>query len=219
MNAPLLHPALMDDAAGIRLDLNANGILMTAEEFEAVTEWDEHYRYELINGVVVVNPAVSISEADANEELGRLLRNYAELHPQGKVLDLTVYERDVRVTRNTIRRCDRALWIGLGREPDIRQDIPTIIVEFVSSGRRNFLRDYVDKRREYLAAGVREYWVINRFTASLHVFFPEGSPLEERVVSESEIYATPRLPGFELPLARLVAKAVRWDKPMRNNKK
>jgi Uma2 family endonuclease len=203
-------PDIRDMAAGFRLDANANGMLMTPDEFEAVTDWDEQFRYELINGVVVVSPAVTTGEADPNEDLGHLLRTYQESHPQGKALDLTVYERDVRVGEN-IRRCDRALWIGLGHDPDIKHDIPAIVVEFVSKGRRNLLRDYVDKRREYLAAGVKEYWVFNRFTRLMHVFTPPVEENRERVVSDTEVYTTPLLPGFEVPIARLMAKAVRWD--------
>jgi Uma2 family endonuclease len=211
MNAPLLHPDLRDPPLTLRLTRAANGILMTPEEFEAITEYDERYRYELINGVVIVNPAVSIGETDPNEELGRLLRNYAEADPKGSALDATVYERDVRIGDN-IRRCDRAIWTGLGRLPDTKIDIPSIVIEFVSRGKRSFLRDYVDKRAEYLSAGVREYWVINRFAGAMHVFFPPSSPVAERVVEESQTYSTPLLPGFVLPLARLIAKGVRWDK-------
>jgi Uma2 family endonuclease len=184
---------------------------MTPEEFDAVTDWDENFRYELINGVVIVSPAVSTGEADPNEDLGYLLRYYQENHPRGGVLDLTVYERDIRVGDN-IRRCDRAVWIGLGRNPDVKADVPTIVVEFVSYGKRNYLRDFVDKRAEYLSSGVKEYWIINRFSRLLHVFTPPPENHQERVVQESEIYTTPLLPGFELPLARILAKAIRWGK-------
>jgi Uma2 family endonuclease len=211
MNALMPMPSLPIYKTKLRLDASANGTLMTPEEFESVTDWDENFRYELINGVVVVSPAVSIGEADPNEELGRLLRNYQDSHAHGKVLDLTVNERDVRIGNN-IRRCDRALWIGLGRDPDIKTDIPAIVVEFVSAGRRNYLRDYVTKREEYLAAGVKEYWIINRFTRQMHVFSPPLAENKEQIVPESEIYKSPLLPGFELPLARILAKALRWDK-------
>lgn len=211
MNALMTMPGLHLANAGVRLDASANGTLMRPEEFEAVTEWDENFRYELIHGVVVVSPAVSDGEADPNEDLGYLLRAYQENHPQGRALDYTAYERDVRIGDN-IRRCDRAVWLGLGRDPDVKADMPAIVVEFVSQGKRNLLRDYVDKRREYLAAGVQEYWVINRFTRLMHVFTPPLSENKERVVKESETYSTPLLPGFELPLARILAKALRWDK-------
>lgn len=211
MNALLSDPALRDETASLRLDASANGMLMSPAEFEAVRDWDQQYRYELIHGVVVASPAVSIGEADPNDDLGHLLRTYQESHPAGKILDLTVYERDVYVSDN-IRRCDRALWVGLGREPDLRRDVPAIVVEFVSAGRRNLLRDYVEKRGEYLAGGVKEYWVINRYTRLMHVFTPPLDENRELVVSENETYTTPLLSGFELPLGRLLAKATRWEK-------
>src|SRR5262245_50340721 len=97
MNAPLLPPNLRADDYRLRLDAGANGMRMTAEEFESITDCDEHFRYELINGVIIVSPAVSTGEADPNEDLGYLLRYYQENHPQGRALDFTVYERDVRV--------------------------------------------------------------------------------------------------------------------------
>src|SRR5208337_602516 len=38
---------------------------------------------------------------------------------------------------------------------------------FVSEGKRNRPRDYHEKRTEYLAAGVREYWINDRFARTL----------------------------------------------------
>jgi hypothetical protein len=50
------------------------GLLMTPDEFDAITDYDDRYRYELIRGVLVVNPIPSEAEGDPNrqshEELG-----------------------------------------------------------------------------------------------------------------------------------------------------
>ena len=62
-----------------------NGIRMTPREFDRA-EFEPGYRYELINGVLVVSPIPSESESDPNEELGRWLRNYQESHPLGAAL-------------------------------------------------------------------------------------------------------------------------------------
>jgi Uma2 family endonuclease len=210
MSALLPMPEVLKNQAGLRLDGGANGMLMSPKEFEAIEDWDKSHRYELIHGVVVVSPAFSTGEADPNEELGLMLRLYRRTHPQGQALDFTVYERDVRIG-DDIRRCDRALWIGLGRRPRIKVDLPAIVVEFVSKGKRNFLRDYIDKRREYLSAGVQEYWVINRFTGGMHVFLPPLDENREIVIESTQTYSTPLLPGFELPLAQLLAQATEWD--------
>ncbi|MBV9122565.1 MAG: Uma2 family endonuclease, partial [Planctomycetes bacterium] len=145
-------------------------------------------------------------ETGPNELLGHWLLNYKEGHPQGSVLDLTLPQQYVRIGANR-RIADRLIWAGLGRRPDIRQDVATIAVEFVSAGKRNWRRDYVDKRKEYMAAGIQEYWIIDRFQRTLTVIRPRPAQPEEQVVGEKGTYQTPLLPGFELPLERLLGAA------------
>ena len=183
-----------------------NGMLMSADEFDAAEDWDELYDYELINGVLIVNPPPAIGERGPNELLGQLLRNYQEQHPQGSSLDYTVGENMVPMGPNR-RRADRVVWAGLGRLPDVDRDVPTIAIEFVSIGRRNRRRDYETKRDEYGEAGVSEYWIIDRFQRQMTVVTYSGEKSKERVVSEKDIYSTPLLPGFQLPLKRLLEES------------
>lgn len=205
-----------------RYGLRSSGMAMSSQQFDATPEWawDDRYRYELINGVLVVSPPGSDAEADPNDELGHLLRTYKESHPQGGALDRTMPERTVPGTPNR-RRCDRAVWTGLGRVPDGKRDVPSIVVEFVSAQRRDMIRDYELKRDEYLAAGVKEYWIIDRFQRIMTVYRnepPETAPspvsspspssaFASVIVKEPEVYRTKLLPGFELPLARLLKAA------------
>jgi Uma2 family endonuclease len=185
------------------------GTLMTAEDFDAVTEFDENYQYELVHGVLVVNPIPLPAETHPNDLLGQWLWNYHESHPEGKILDCTLPQQYVR-TRSSRRLADRLIWTGMGRVPDLRRDVASIAVEFVSTGRRSRQRDYVDKPHEYQEAGISEYWIIDRFQRALTVIRnrPEGQ--EKLVISEDQIYESPLLPGFELPLARLLAAADLW---------
>ena len=199
-----------------RLGPRSSGVLMTPDEFDALDEGDlvEHYRYELVNGVFVVSPIPGISERDPNDELGFLLRLYKEQSGPSSVIDLTVFEQTLPVLANR-RRCDRAIWIGLGRTPDEQVDVPAIVVEFVSSRKRDFIRDYEAKRSEYLSIGVREYWIFDRFRRVLTVFRPEGYDPTERILGEDQTYQTELLPGFELPVGRVLAAADRWEKKPR----
>jgi Uma2 family endonuclease len=196
----------------VRLRRAANGMLLTPEEFDAVTDYDDRYDYELIHGVVIVNPIPLIAERDPNEELGSWLRVYKTSHPQGAALDATVWEQYLR-THDSRRKADRVIWAGLGRLPDPTVDVPTIVVEFVSKRKRDRWRDYVEKRREYLALGVQEYWIIDRFRRIMTVYRRQPGQPAEQVVAEADTYRTDLLPGFELPLARLLALADRWQKP------
>jgi Uma2 family endonuclease len=89
--------------------------------------------------------------------------------------------------------------------------VPAIAVEFVSAGSRSRRRDYEAKRDEYLALGVREYWVIDRFRRTMTIFRIVGSAVQEQIVAENDVYRPALLPGFELPLAKVLAAADRWE--------
>ena len=186
------------------------GLTMTLDEFEEA-DFRSGYRYELIHGVLVVSPLPSAAESTPNDELGFLLREYRYRHSQGAALDETMPERHVR-TRDGRRRADRVIWAGLGRLPDLETDVPTIVVEFVSTSRRDWHRDYVEKRREYREAGVKEYWIVDRFRRTLTVYGNQAANETEIVLGERETHRTDLLPGFELPLARLLAAADQWTK-------
>lgn len=182
------------------------GMRMSPEEFDSVCEWDEDYDYELVQGVLVVVPPVSEGERGPNELLGYWLLSYQERHPQGASLDLTLPESMIQ-TPDCRRRADRAIWTGLGRLPDVRRDRPTIAVEFVSAGKRGVQRDYLQKRDEYLAAGLLEYWIIDRFRRQMIAIRNEAGQPREVVVPEGQVYTTPLLPGFKLPVGDLLARA------------
>ncbi len=194
------------EAVRLQFEPSAAGMLLAPDEFDAA-EFEDGYRYELIHGVLVVSPAPSPQERGPNDRLGHWLCFYQERHPQGSALDETLPEHDVYVGPER-RRADRVIWASLGRQPRA-EETPTIVVEFVSAGRRNLLRDYEEKRREYASLGVQEYWVVDRFRRTLTVFRPDA----KSVYGEDHVYTTPLLPGFELPLAKLLACADRWAAP------
>jgi Uma2 family endonuclease len=56
-------------------------------------------------------------------------------------------------------------------------------------------------------AGVKEYWVIDRFRRQMTVF--RGR--QTMTFKEGDLYTTDLLPGFELSLAKLFAIAADWD--------
>ena len=185
-----------------------NGRLMTPEEFDAIAPIDvaEGYAYELIHGVFIVSPFPGPMETDPNDQLGFLLRLYDLHHPN--IIDKTVYETYIR-TENGRRRADRVIWSGLGRVPKWKLDIPTIVIEFLSAGRQSRQRDYDEKRHEYLNLGVQEYWLFDRFLQRLIVFHRRGGDQVQEIPATGT-YRTPLLPGFELPVGQILARAADW---------
>lgn len=59
--------------------------------------------------------------------------------------------------------------------------------------------------------GINEYWIIDRFRRLLTVIRNHPTKPVEIRVKEDEIYRPPLLPGFELPVGRLLAIADRWE--------
>jgi Uma2 family endonuclease len=193
----------------LRLGPQSAGLLLTPAEFDCASV-DEGWRYELINGVLVVSPTPSRQERGPNETLGHWLQSYQEGHPNGSALDATLPEEQIETKQNR-RRLDRAIWAGLGHDPE-QGEIPTIAVEFVSKGKVNQERDYIAKRAEFREIGLREYWVVDRFRRCLTVYRFTARKDEELLIPEDKTYETPLLPGFVLPLKRLLAMADRWAK-------
>jgi len=193
----------------LRLGPRSAGVLLTTDEFDRA-RFEAGWRYELINEVLVVSPIPSLNERDPNEELGYFLRTYQESHPQGSALDLTIGEQTIETKKNR-RRADRVIWAGLGRLPD-PNETPTIIIELVSKGKINQERDYVAKRAEYREIGVKEYWIIDRFSKTMTVCLFAADRDQELVIAANQTYSTTLLPGYELPLRRLLELAERWGK-------
>lgn len=195
-------PAVGPSSAGIRL---------TPIEFDHLDDFDENYRYELINGVLVVTPPPSEGERGPIFLLGHWLLNYQESLPEDSPTIATLPEHTI-VTEMNRRRADCVIWTDVPRESNPKHTLPTIAIEFVSEGKRDHQRDYVEKLQEYLAAGIREYWIIDRFRRTMTVYTGTPDDSHERIVEENETYTTDLLPGFELPLAKLLAAADQWTK-------
>jgi Uma2 family endonuclease len=190
------------------LGQDSAGLRMTPKEFDAIEEYDENYHYELVDGVLVVSPIPLPVETGPNELLGHLLLIYQEDHPEGRDLDYTLPQQYIRLPRSR-RLADRVIWTGLGRMPKRNRDVPTIVVEFVSRGHRNRQRDYVDKRKDYKRAGIKQYWIIGRFERTITVFTYGATGSRKQVIPEGKTYTSPLLPGFVVPLDRLLIAADR----------
>jgi Uma2 family endonuclease len=75
--------------------------------------------------------------------------------------------------------------------------IPELVIEVVSPGSEH--RDYQEKREEYLAFGVHEYWIVDAERQEVLALRRVGGRWRERILRPPETYRTSVLPGFEFP--------------------
>ncbi|MFG2498494.1 Uma2 family endonuclease [Streptomyces sp. NPDC048441] len=126
-------------------------------------ELPEGYRAEIIEGVIEVSPTARLSHAQIANRLRRALDKFLDggedaCHQDAKVM----YGRRVWIPDAFVGPEDLAPYVdeeGLG----VKSEAVHLVVEVVSTGRRNQDRVRVSKRREYARARIPVYVIIDDY--------------------------------------------------------
>jgi Uma2 family endonuclease len=163
-------------------------------------EVQEGFLYELGRGVIVVSDVPKKRHLYQVQAIHDQLSAYKLSHP-GRIHFITTgSECKILVTGyESERHPDLAVYKT--PPPEAEEDLwsiwfPEVVIEVVSLGSE--LRDYVEKREEYLAFGVHEYWIVDADKEEVLVLRRVGGRWRERVVKPPEIYRPAVLRGFEL---------------------
>lgn len=181
-----------------RLGLADHGRIVSAAEF-AEAEFDEPYKYEREDGRLVVMFPDGYGHQSASEPWRDALVYYKRDHP-GVVRNVFTGSW-VRPDPGKDRIGDIGVYLMASPAPTDDRPVPDLMFEIVSPGRTNRDRDYVIKRAEYEAIGVKEYVIIDRFDRLVTVLSLGEGGYSERVLTEADVYTSPLLPGFEVRLA------------------
>jgi Uma2 family endonuclease len=113
------------------------------------------------------------------------------------------------------------LWLPVmvsGRNPDVAVVVagtakdhrgrrpPSLAIEVVSPGAAARDRDYRTKREEYLAFGLREYWIVDPIERRIIVLIRFGDSWIEHVFNADQVAEGLVLPGFRVAVAELLAQ-------------
>lgn len=158
---------------------------------------------EFTGGFIEVLPMPTLAHQRIVKRLARELADFAE-PDAGEVLFAPL---PVKLGR------------GKWREPDIvfvfsnhlpNGDYPEhadLVMEVVSEGARSRERDYKRKRREYAAAGVREYWIVDPLEECITVLrLQRGRYVEHGVFDRGERAASALLPGFGVDVVAILRR-------------
>lgn len=178
------------------------GRFVSAEEF-AEADFIEPWTYEREAGRLVVVSPDSKEHDDCSEPIRDHLGAFRLAHPG--VIELVVSEAWIRVGGGTDRIADIAVYLVRPKGGPERPDrIPELVFEVVSPDRESRDRDYVRKRREYRALGVREYVIVDRFLGRFVVLTLGPRGYRRRTLRRGQIYQSPLLPGLAIPLDEVV---------------
>ena len=188
----------------IRIGPADHGREMTFEEFEDAEE-TPGYLYELARGVLEVS--IIPGEPHGLLEwffLGRI-RDYDVAHPgvvamAGGPSMFRLWVPEMASARHP----DVSVVLAGTRKVGPRRP-PSLVIEVVSPGEVARRRDYVVKREEYLAFGISEYWIVDRFEKRVTVLWRRGDSWTETVFLDGQVASGLVLPGFAVPVADLWA--------------
>ena len=191
----ILELKLVRHADGLDLDLHPLQGLWTEEQYFALTN-HTNYLIEYSDGELEVLAAPTSRHQVILLLLYDLFR--AVLHPRGKVLvaplRLQVGSRKYRepdilmLLDATDPRYQDALWLGAD-----------LVIEIVSPDRPE--RDTEEKPRDYAAAGISEYWIVNPLSDRISVLALEGNTCNTTgVFGRGDLARSMLLEGFTVPI-------------------
>ena len=136
---------------------------MSRAEFEALPDVDEYRRAEYVDEVALMPPPASGSHNVVGVQLLRLL---ADALPGLRV----VYELGVE-TPTSLRVPDVAVVREVEDRPWV-QEPPVLVAEILSRSTRS--EDLFRKPTEYQAAGIGQYWIVDREQRTVTVLGNNG---------------------------------------------
>ena len=186
----------------LSLGINDHGTSLSADEF-ADAHFDEPWRYELVNGKLIVMAPNGDDHVSASEPILDGIFAYKLAHRD--TVSRVVPEAWIAIDGNTNRIADLAVYLKSARSNlKIPKLVPDIVFEIVSGGGEDRKRDYVDKRAEYLRIGVKEYVILDRFQSRATVLRRARGRFVESQLGPNDVYTSPLLPGLEIPLAGIL---------------
>lgn len=139
----------------------------TDEDFMAI-EGQNNRLKELVNGHLEILPMPILFHQDIAIYLFDMLRDFLKsIDDKGRAY---LAPCPVRFSKQLIREPD--VFYLNEQELAVAQDYPTkvdFIIEVVSGGREDRKRDLVTKPKDYAKAGVKEYWIVDPKTNTIHV--------------------------------------------------
>lgn len=174
------------------------GLKLSAAEF-AEADFQAPFIYERVRGRLVVMSPAGPGHRQVSRPFRRALGGFWHLNPA--YIDDVDVEGWLATSPDDDRIPDICVYLaGIASGEVVPDRVPDLVFEFVSGDRSDQERDYIDKRSEYHAIGVKEYVIVDRFKQAVLVLTWQPGDYAERWLRRDDVYTTPLLPGLEVRL-------------------
>jgi Uma2 family endonuclease len=193
--------------------ISAPAPILTFEEFLSHDDGTDT-RYELVDGVLVEMP----TESNDNCQIAKyLLFELAKFFPISllclKDVELEVSGRRAKVRLPDLVVLSRGSAEALQGQPRniLTRDMPppALVVEVVSPGSTNRLRDYRYKRTEYAARGIAEYWIVDPEAQQVTVCLWVDGQYEDKVFTRDVCIESTLVPELTLTPQQVFTFAIK----------
>jgi Uma2 family endonuclease len=181
----------------------ATKTLLTIEQYKALDE-PAGVRYELDQGELIVTPSPATRHNLVCGHIYSRMSSWVEEHDLG----LVVYEVDVKLAEDTVRRPD-IMFIRRERMQEVDLDqapvrvVPDLVIEVVS--KHDHPDDLMLKIRQYQRAGVQATWVLYPKTRQAYRYGPHAlQPTVFDAERGDKLEEPDLLPGLSLPLSEIL---------------
>ena len=163
--------------------------------------WDDENRYELIDGEVYMMSAPSLDHQEISMEISRQLANYL----QGKTCKVFPAPCDVRLNADTeddtVVQPDMIVVCDPKKIENRKscKGAPDMVVEILSPS--TAIYDQNTKLEKYVRAGVKEYWLVNPETKSVHVYLFKNGEGIFRMYKDADVISVNILENCQIHLA------------------
>jgi Uma2 family endonuclease len=178
-----------------------HGRRMSLRAFE-FAKVEEGWLCELARGYLVVSEVANYFHGMQIIAINRALRLFDATHPGAIHAILGSLECKLLIPKFVSERHpDIAVYLTAPKGPKNRTLwrtwIPELTIEVVSESSRD--RDYTEKRDEYWALGIKEYWIVDAKLEQVLILKRGRSQWTEKKLGPTDVCETKLLPGFQLP--------------------
>lgn len=168
---------------------------------------EECYHYEILDGVLIREPAPYVHHQRVSRRLQRILEDYfAPIDPDGEVFDAPI---DVTLSDINVIQPDLIYIPGSGSEIVEEKRVngaPHLVIEILSTWTRS--KDRLKKRSIYQRMGVPHYWVVDPSDETIEAYgLRDGAYIVRSFACDDEEFSHPDFPGFTVKLSTL------WKRP------